>query len=278
MFKHKLTVMLGILVLFSMVLSGCAAAVPAAQPAAPAAEGEASWWKTASQSASCEGVTIRGVSESTPPSNFARETLAPAFQAETGITVELETTSWDEMYNKAINDMQAGTGIYDFVYIEQDIIYQYLANNYLVNLTQLLADNPNLASSDFDFAKFTSFIDNFKDADGNIYGVPMEAFVKIYLYRLDLFNDPAIQEAFAAEYGYDLTRPPRTSSTRTMPLSSPSTAQTTGWNCGAPPFRATPATPPPSTNSSSRSHPPSASTTGASTLRTGKQPSKMAAA
>ncbi|MCX6039569.1 MAG: sugar ABC transporter substrate-binding protein, partial [Caldilinea sp.] len=104
MFKHKLTVMLGILVLFSMVLSGCAAAVPAAQPAAPAAEGEASWWKTASQSASCEGVTIRGVSESTPPSNFARETLAPAFQAETGITVELETTSWDEMYNKAIND------------------------------------------------------------------------------------------------------------------------------------------------------------------------------
>jgi multiple sugar transport system substrate-binding protein len=205
MFKHKLTVMLGILVLFSMVLSGCSAAVPAAQPAAPAAEGEASWWKTASQSASCEGVTIRGVSESTPPSNFARETLAPAFQAETGITVELETTSWDEMYNKAINDMQAGTGIYDFVYIEQDIIYQYLANNYLVNLTQLLADNPNLASSDFDFAKFTSFIDNFKDADGNIYGVPMEAFVKIYLYRLDLFNDPAIQEAFAAEYGYDLT-------------------------------------------------------------------------
>ncbi len=126
------------------------------------------------------------------------EVLAPAFKAATGIKVELEPTSWDEMYTKAINDMQAGTGIYDFVYIEQDIIYQYLANDYLTNLTQLLADNPELASPDFDFAKFTSFIDNFKDADGNIYGVPMEAFLKVYLYRLDLFNDPAIQEAFKA--------------------------------------------------------------------------------
>ena len=108
------------------------------------------------------------------------------------------------MYSKAINDMQAGTGIYDFVYIEQDIIYSYLANNYLTNLTKLLADNPDLASPDFDFAKFTSFIDNFKDAEGNVYGVPMEAFLKVYLYRKDLFNDPAIQEAFKAAYGYDL--------------------------------------------------------------------------
>lgn len=205
MLKRKLTVMLGILVLFSMVLSACApAALPAAQPAAPAVEGEASWWRTAAQTAGCEGVTLRGISESTPPSRFAADVLSKAFEAETGVKIELEATSWDEMYTKAINDMQAATGIYDFVYIEQDIIYQYLANNYLTNLTQLLADNPELASPDFDFAKFTTFIDNFKDAEGNIYGVPMEAFLKVYLYRKDLFSDPAIQEAFKAQYGYDL--------------------------------------------------------------------------
>ena len=149
-------------------------------------------------------MTIRGISESTPPSKFASDVLGPEFEKASGIKVELEPTSWDEMYSKAINDMQAGTGIYDFVYIEQDIIYSYLANNYLVNLTQMLADNPDLASPDFDFAKFTSFIDNFKDADGNVFGVPMEAFVKPYLYRTDLFDDPAIKDAFKAEYGYDL--------------------------------------------------------------------------
>jgi multiple sugar transport system substrate-binding protein len=196
--------LVSVIVVLAMLLAACAAAVPAAAPAEPAAGGEASWWKTAAEAAGCVGVTIKGISESTPPSRFAAEVLGKAFEAESGIKVELEPTSWDEMYNKAINDMQAGTGIYDFVYIEQDIIYSYLANKYLTNLTQMLKDNPDLAAPDFDLAKFTSFIDNFKDENGDVYGVPMEAFLKVYLYRKDLFSDPAVQEAFKAEYGYDL--------------------------------------------------------------------------
>jgi multiple sugar transport system substrate-binding protein len=150
------------------------------------------------------GVTIRGISESTPPSNYAQEVLAPAFEAETGINVEFETTSWDQMYAKPIQDMEANTGIYDFIYIEQDIIYTYLAREFLANLDQLLAENPELTAPTFDREKFTSFIDNFKDAEGNIYGVPMEAFVKVYLYRKDLFENPDIQAQFEAEYGYPL--------------------------------------------------------------------------
>jgi multiple sugar transport system substrate-binding protein len=202
---HRLLGVLSLIIVLSMVLSACAApvAAPAAAPeaAAPAAD---NWWATAAEAAGCKDVTIRGISESTPPSAFAAQVLAPAFTELSGIKVELEPTSWDEMYSKAINDMQAGTGIYDFVYIEQDIIYSYLANSYLTNLTQMLADNPDLASPDFDFGKFTSWIDNFKDANGDVFGMPMEAFVKVYLYRQDLFSDPAIQEAFKAEYGYDL--------------------------------------------------------------------------
>lgn len=207
--SHKLFKVLSILVVAAMVLTGCTAVAPAAQAPAPAA-GEAAapaadnWWATAAEAAGCKGVTIRGISESTPPSKFASDVLGKQFEEASGIKVELEPTSWDEMYSKAINDMQAATGIYDFVYIEQDIIYSYLANNYLVNLTQMLADNPDLASADFSLDKFTSFIDNFKDADGNVYGVPMEAFVKPYLYRTDLFNDQAIKDAFKAAYGYDL--------------------------------------------------------------------------
>jgi len=208
--SHKLFQLLSILVVAAMVLTGCTAVAPAAQAPAPAAGGEAAapaadnWWATAAEAAGCKGVTIRGISESTPPSKFASDVLGKQFEEASGIKVELEPTSWDEMYSKAINDMQAATGIYDFVYIEQDIIYSYLANNYLVNLTQMLADNPDLASADFSLDKFTSFIDNFKDADGNVYGVPMEAFVKPYLYRTDLFNDQAIKDAFKAQYGYDL--------------------------------------------------------------------------
>jgi multiple sugar transport system substrate-binding protein len=152
-----------------------------------------------------EGVTIRGVSESTPPSAYVQDVLAKEFEAQTGIKVEFEITAWDQMYDKAIKDMEANTGIYDFVYIEQDIIYSYLARDFLVDLTQTLKDNPELAAPDFSFDDFTSFIDYFKAPEtGDVYGVPMEAFVKVYLYRKDLFEDPEIQAAFKEQHGYDL--------------------------------------------------------------------------
>jgi len=167
-----------------------------------AAPARADFWSDAGKK--YEGVTLRGVSESTPPSNYVKDVIVPAFTQATGIKVELEATSWDQMYDKAIKDMEANTGIYDFVYIEQDIIYSYLARKFLVNLTQEMKDHPELVDPNFDLSKFTSFLDNFKDGDGNVYGIPMEAFIKVYLYRKDLFNDPAAKEAFKAKYGYDL--------------------------------------------------------------------------
>ena len=160
------------------------------------------WWASAAEPYA--GTTIRGVSESTPPSNYVADVLAPLFTEYTGINVEFETTSWDQMYSKAINDMEANTGIYDFVYIEQDIIYSYLAQDYLVNLTQFAADNMGLAYADYDESAFTSFADYFKNADGDLFGVPMEAFVKVYLYRKDLFENADIQAAFEEAYGYPL--------------------------------------------------------------------------
>ena len=100
----------------------------------------ADFWSDAG--AKFEGVTLHGVTESTPPSNYIKDVLAPAFEEATGIKVEIETTSWDQMYDKAIKDMEAGTGIYDMVYIEQDIIYAYLSRNFLVDITKALKDDP----------------------------------------------------------------------------------------------------------------------------------------
>ena len=150
------------------------------------------------------GVTLRGVTESTPPSNYVREVLAPRFEELTGIRVDIETTSWDQMYDKAIKDMEAGTGIYDMVYIEQDIVYAYMARDFLVDLTGALAAKPELKAPSYDEARLTSFADNFRGASGELYGMPMEAFVKPYVYRTDLFGDPEIQAAFKEKTGRDL--------------------------------------------------------------------------
>ena len=151
-----------------------------------------------------QGVVLHGVTESTPPSNYIKDVLAPEFEAKTGIKVEIETTSWDQMYDKAIKDMEAGTGIYDMVYIEQDIIYAYLARNFLVDTTQMLADNPALKAPTYDEANFTTFANYFRGDKGDLFGIPMEAFIKVYLYRTDLFGDPEIQKAFKEKTGHDL--------------------------------------------------------------------------
>ena len=214
--KPKFWTILSLLVVLSTLVACVApAAMPApAQPAAqapeatkvPAAAAPAeSWFATAAKNASCVGKTIRGVAESTPPSRYAADPIAKEFAKETGINVEFETTSWDQMYDKEIKDMEANTGLYDFVYIEQDIVYAYLARNFLVDVTQALKDKPDLHFAGYDPAKFTTFINNYKDPkSGDVMSVPMESFVKPYIYRKDLFDDPAIKAAFEKAAGYPL--------------------------------------------------------------------------
>jgi len=168
-----------------------------------AKEAPATWWTKAAEP--YKGVTIKGISESTPPSKFMQQVLGPQFEQETGIKVEFEVTSWDQMFDKEIKDMEAGTGVYDFVYIEQDIIYSYLHKKFLLDMTDFMKDHPELIFADLDMDDFTSFIDNFKGADDDhIYGLPFEAFLKVYLYRKDLFNDQEIKKAFKSEYGWNL--------------------------------------------------------------------------
>jgi len=170
--------------------------------AATASFADDAFWKKAAEP--YQGVTLRGVTESSPPSLYIREVLAPQFEELTGIRVDVETTSWDQMFDKAIKDMEAGTGIYDMVYIEQDIIYSYLARDFLTDLTDLIGSNAAIQAPTYSEDNFTTFADYFKGSDGHLFGVPMEAFIKIYLYRTDLFGDADIQAAFKAKTGKDL--------------------------------------------------------------------------
>jgi len=162
---------------------------------------DAEWWGRAA--APYKGITIKGVSESTPPSKTLGLAI-PEFERLTGIKVQFETTSWDEMYRKSMMDMEAGTGVYDFIYIEQDVIEQYITKNWVTDMTELMIEHPELTSADLDLADFTTFIDYFKDARGHVYGIPFEAFLRTYVYRTDLFADPEIRAAFMVEYGWDL--------------------------------------------------------------------------
>ena len=147
------------------------------------------------------GFVLHGITENSPPSIYIRDVLAPAFERETGIRIDL-TISDNVSIEQAI---ARGGGEYDFAYLEQDVIYGYLEDELLIDLTQMLTDNPNLISPAFNLMDFTDFIDEFKDpATDHLFGVPIEAFIKVYAYRTDLFEDPAIRAEFEAQYHYPL--------------------------------------------------------------------------
>jgi len=157
------------------------------------------FWQSAAQPFA--GTVLQGISENSPPSLYVRDLLAPAFTAETGIVVELQISNNTEIEQI----IAAGGEAYDFVYVEQDVIYGYLEKQRLVNLAELLDLHKELNTQLFNLIDFTGFIREFIDpATGDLYGVPIEAFIKPYLYRTDLFADPTLQAAFAAEYHYPL--------------------------------------------------------------------------
>lgn len=181
---------------------GCRATASATPPAlapTPVPTLTSAFWSQSAQP--FQATVLRGISENSPPSLYIRDVLAPRFTQETGIPVDLAISE-----NPAIEKIisQGGAG-YDFVYVEQDVIYGYLAAARLVNLTRLLREHPTLNSPTFNLIDFTGFSKEFIDpATGDLYGMPIEAFIKVYLYRTDLFNDPALQAAFADHYHYPL--------------------------------------------------------------------------
>ena len=204
---HQVTI-LGIVLLG---LSACERTRPASEVAPIAAPNIQSSTNTSpsfwTQSARpFQSTTLRGISEDSPPSHYIRDVLAPQFTAETGIRVDLQISNNTTIEQIIENDGAGDDGQqYDFVYVEQDVIYGYLAHNRLVNLSRLLNDSPHLAAPDFALSDFTDFINAFVDpASGDLYGMPIEAFIKVYLYRTDLFDNPEIQAAFMAQHHYPL--------------------------------------------------------------------------
>lgn len=143
-----------------------------------------------------KGTTVRVVTENTPPAAALKEEIAPKFEEETGIHVEWEAVSWGDMYAKEITDLEAGTGVYDAIYVEQDIIYTYMGRGFLTDLTDFGLKNPQLVDPNFDPDDFTAFGDAFKDpVTGHFYAYPYEAFLKTYWYREDYYEELGVKPA-----------------------------------------------------------------------------------
>jgi ABC-type glycerol-3-phosphate transport system substrate-binding protein len=116
------------------------------------------------------------------------EAQLPEFEKLTGIKVEQETMSQQNVVQKINVELVSHSSTYDLVFTESDRIPQYVEAGWIENISpylnkKKLTDNSYLDKKDF----IKSTLDAFK-YNGQYYGLPYMAATVIMYYRKDIFE------------------------------------------------------------------------------------------
>ena len=131
------------------------------------------------------GVVLNVLGNSSNDSTFMQENIA-AFEEETGIKVQFEQLSNDQLNSKIVVSMGAGGADLDcFMYMAYQNTNQYVDNGWLVDLTDYMDE-------EFDFDDFMPGIRETCMKDGKIYGVPHGSEYVILFYNKNMINEAGI--------------------------------------------------------------------------------------
>ena len=136
------------------------------------------------------------------------------FEEETGIKANIIEIAEASLIEKEVLDFTSEAGAYDVVQTTQDgagVAY-FASSGWLEDLTPYLEKTPAGFNYD-DFAPAVQAATSWpyggvpKIPEAQPYAMMEELTTRIFVYREDLFNDPAEQAAFAEKYGRELTVP-----------------------------------------------------------------------
>ncbi|ROQ64719.1 carbohydrate ABC transporter substrate-binding protein (CUT1 family) [Rathayibacter sp. PhB152] len=123
--------------------------------------------------------------------------IADQYTEETGTSIEFVELPYDGLYNRLNSEFSSGSVSFDVAAL--DAIWLPAFAGAVTPLDDLYTDE---VTADL----FPSLVSE-ATVDGSKVGMPAWTNSEILYYRSDLFEDPAQQEAFKAEYGYDLVPP-----------------------------------------------------------------------
>jgi len=137
------------------------------------------------------------------PANYLQE-LVNEYQAETGVTVTVETVPWPDFQTKLFTELNAQGSAYDLVVGDSQFLGAASTGGHYVELTDFVKQH-NLTET---MAPATmQYYSEYPAGSGTYWAVPLEGDAVGWTYRKDWFEDPAEKEAFKAKYGYDLAVP-----------------------------------------------------------------------
>ncbi len=134
------------------------------------------------------------------PANYLQE-LVLDYEAETGVTVTVETTPWGDFQTKTFAELNAQGDSYDMVVGDSQWLGQASTGGHYVDLTDWIKEK----GVDKTFVPAT--LQYYSIYDGKYWSVPLEGDANGWAYRKDWFEDPAEMAAFKEKYGYELGVP-----------------------------------------------------------------------
>ncbi len=142
------------------------------------------------------GLLARGISDALIP-------YLDEFEAETGISVNLEQHAFDSLRDRMMLEFAAGSGYFDIIYLSPGYLGELVENDYIMPLNDLMAEQgfrtEEFLPAGIEISRY--------GAGEEIWGFPYLADTSILLYRKDLFTDPDERAAFRDRYGYELPVP-----------------------------------------------------------------------
>ncbi len=138
-----------------------------------------------------------------------KEKLLPKYTAHTGITVNVITTSLDEMFTLQTNSLVKGSGKFDLLTMEAGWAKEWAANGFTVpldELAKLYDPNGERAMKNYLEPYYPSLL-NILSYHSEIHAIPYNNYVMGNHYRADLFQHPKEKIKFSAQYGYPLAPP-----------------------------------------------------------------------
>lgn len=145
--------------------------------------------------------TIRLLMETVPDTRYI-EQLLPEFEKQTGIKVEMEVISYNDMHAKLIPQLLSPKGSYDGIVVDFYWVGEFIKAGWLMPLDKLVKRDG------FDTSvyvpKLTELVGK---VDGVQYMLPFYNYSMAVIYRKDLIEDPKEQAAFKAKYGIELKVP-----------------------------------------------------------------------
>jgi multiple sugar transport system substrate-binding protein len=137
------------------------------------------------------------------PANYLQE-LVNQYQAETGVTVTVETVPWPDFQTKAFTEFNAQGSAYDLVVGDSQWLGAASTGGHYVELTDFVKAH-NLTET---MAPATmQYYSEYPGGSGHYWSVPLEGDAVGWAYRKDWFEDPTEMANFKAKYGYDLAVP-----------------------------------------------------------------------